>query len=142
MRRLLLATTTALSLVLAGCLATGGAAPGGEARPVSTQPTMATITTIMGIQTFLTLQQTKLSTQAASAKTPAEAEKLRGRAAAAANIMANLTPLRTEINCQRRMQLATAVANGLQTEFPNYQAELSLGTNLANILVTGMPGCQ
>lgn len=139
--RLLIVATTALTLTLSGCLSTGGAAPGGEPKPVSTQPTMATIGTIMGIQTWLTMQQTKLSTQAAAAKTPAEAEKLRARAAAAGNIMTNLSPLRTEINCARRMQLATAVATGMQAEFPNYQAELSLGTNLANILVTGMPGC-
>jgi hypothetical protein len=140
-RPLAIAAVLAASLLNAGCpmLAGGGA---GEAGVAPTQPTLATQGTILGLQTYLMMQQTKASAAAQTAKTPQDAEKQRARAAAAGNIMSSLAPLRTEVNCARRLQLATAVSGGLQAEFPNYQTELSLGTNLVSILVSGVPGCQ
>lgn len=139
-RSLAVATLIAAALLNAGCSMLTGAGDGSA--PASTQPTLATQGTILGLQTWLSMQQAKASAAAESAKTPADAEKQRARAAAAGSIMTSLAPLRTEINCARRLQLATAVSSGLQTQFPTYQSEMSMGTNLVGILVSGMPGCQ
>lgn len=127
--------------LLAGCL-TGTGGNGSSAQ--SGSPGLASQSAILALQTWLVLQQGK-ATEAATrlAKTnPAEAARQGARAAAAGGIMTSLGALRVESNCARRLQLANAVSAGLQAEFPNYQAELGLGTNLATVLASGMPGCQ
>lgn len=139
-RFLVAALLVAASLTSTGCLTAGAPAEGGDAAAPA-QPGLAAQGTILGLQTYLMLQQQKANTAAESAKTAAEAEKLRARATAAGSIMASLAPLRTEPNCAKRMSLANAVSSGLQANFPNYASELSLGTNLVNILASGMPGC-
>ena len=137
MSRFLVAAVLAASVSLTGCMAPATGEPG--AAPA--QPGLAAQGTILGLQTYLMLQQQKANAAADSAKTPQEAEKLRARAAAAAGIMSSLAPLRSEPNCAKRLSLANAVSSGLQANFPNYSSELSLGTNLVNILASGMPGC-
>lgn len=122
---LLLAATT----LLAGCdMLMGG---GGNASGQSSSPSVASQTTIIALQTWLMVEQNKARTAGNTS-----------RANAAGNIMGSLGALRVESNCARRLQLATAVSGGLQGEFPNYQAELGLGTNLVNVLASGFPGCQ
>lgn len=146
MKRLLIVTglTTGLALsavLTAGCV-TGSGGNGQAAQ--SAAPGMAAQTSILALQTWLMIQQGKANESATQlAKTnPTEAARQRARATAAGSIMTSLGTLRVESNCARRLQLANAVSTGLQAEFPNYQAELGLGTNLVTVLASGMPGCQ
>ncbi len=121
-----------------GCqqMLAGGSAPA--------QPGLASQSTMLALQTWLMIEQSKASSAATrlAGSNPAEAQKQTARAASAGNIMSSLAVLRTESNCGKRLQLATAVSSGLQSEFPTYQSELSLGTGLAATLASGFPGCQ
>lgn len=137
---LVLPIVAALALPLSGCPMLMVGASGDGSAPA--QPSLAAQSTILGLQTWMMLQQSKATEAAAAAKTVKEAEKQRARAASAGNILTSLGALRTESNCGKRLALATAVSGGLQSEFPTYQAELSLGTNLVGILAAGFPGCQ
>lgn len=126
-RNLLIALFVSAGLVLGGCAVSG--APASGEQPAS--PGVAAQTTIIALQTWLSLEQTK-----------AKAAGQTARANTAGNLISSLTSLRTESNCANRLRLATTVATGLQTEFPTYQAQLGLGTNLVGILAAGYPGCQ
>lgn len=130
MRPALYVLVIALTAPLAGCelLGMGGAPASGGTQA---GPSMTAQTTIIALQTWLMVEQQKAT---AAGKT--------ARAATAGSLIGNLTSLRTEPNCANRLRLATTVSTGLQGEFPNYQAELGLGTNLVNILAAGYPGCQ
>lgn len=141
MRVIPMLTLLALMTTLAGCpMLTGGGAGGANAAPA--QPGLAAQGTILALQTWLMLEQSKAKEAGTSAATAQERQKQLARAATAGSIMTSLGSLRSESNCAKRLQLANAVSGGLQAEFPTYQAELSLGTNLAGILVSGFPGCQ
>lgn len=131
-RPLIAALVIAAASLTAGCDTLGipGFA-GGSANGAAASPSATSQTTIIALQTWLVIEQQKA---AAAGKT--------ARAASAGNLVSSLGALRTEPNCARRLQLATAVSGGLQSEFPTYQAELSLGTNLVGILAAGFPGCQ
>lgn len=145
MNRVLIAATLMLSAsLIGGCALTGQSSAGNGQTAQSATPGLATQSSILALQTWLMIQQGKASDSATrlASSNPAEAERQRARAAAAGNIMTSLGALRTESNCSRRLQLATAAAGGLQAEFPTYQTELGLGTNLVTVLVSGMPGCQ
>lgn len=136
----------ATALILSASLVTGCAMTGqgnGQAAPSAT-PGLAAQSSILALQTWLMIQQGKASESATklASSNPAEAQRQRARAASAGDIMTSLGALRTESNCSRRLQLATAASGGLQAEFPTYQTELGLGTNLVTVLVSGMPGCQ
>lgn len=126
-RNLLIALFVSAGLVLGGCAVSGAPASGDQ--PAS--PGVAAQTTIIALQTWLSLEQTK-----------AKAAGQTARANAAGNLIGSLTSLRTESNCANRLRLATTISAGLQTEFPTYQAQLGLGTNLVGILAAGYPGCQ
>lgn len=126
-RNLFIALFVSAGLVLGGCAVSGGPASGEQ--PAS--PSVAAQTTIIALQTWLALEQTK-----------AKAAGQTARANAAGNLITSLTSLRTESNCANRLRLATTISAGLQTEFPTYQAQLGLGTNLVGILAAGYPGCQ
>lgn len=128
-----LATAIVLSAttLLAGCnmMGMGGGTASGSTAQSS--PSVGAQTTIIALQTWLMVEQQKAS---AAGKT--------ARAATAGSLIGNLSALRTEPNCATRLRLATTVSGGLQSEFPAYQAELGLGTNLVTILAAGFPGCQ
>lgn len=115
------------TVLLGGCAMMAPA--GGNGQPAT--PGIAAQTSMIALQTWLMVQQGKATDAGNTA-----------RANAAASIMTSLGSLRTEANCARRLQLANAVAGGLQAEFPTYQAELGLGANLATVLASGYPGCQ
>lgn len=145
MNRALIAATLLLSTsLITGCAMTGQGTSSNGQTAQSATPGLAAQSSILALQTWLMIQQGKASGSAEklAASNPAEAERQRARAASAGNIMTSLGALRTESNCSRRLQLATAAAGGLQAEFPTYQTELGLGTNLVTVLVSGMPGCQ
>ncbi|MFZ5724359.1 MAG: hypothetical protein ACOY33_11950 [Pseudomonadota bacterium] len=127
-RRLPVVAALAAALLLAGC---NLLMPPQEAAGQTGTLTPGAQTTIIGLQTWLMIEQNK-----------AKAAGNTARANSAGSIMTSLGSLRTEPNCARRVQLATAVSTGLQAEFPAYQSELGLGTNLGTILVSGVPGCQ
>ncbi|MFZ5757461.1 MAG: hypothetical protein ACOY3X_11195, partial [Pseudomonadota bacterium] len=89
---LLLAATT----LLAGCSMLMGGGTNANGQPAS--PGVASQTTIVALQTWLMVEQQKAQRAGNSA-----------RASSAAAISASLGALRTEANCARRLQLATAV---------------------------------
>lgn len=145
MTRHFIATLAALAIAstsLTGCNMMGMA--GGSASGEQASPSLAAQTSIIALQTWLMVQQTKASEAGdrLARSNPTEAARQRARATSAGSIMTSLGTLRTESNCARRLSLATAVSGGLQAEFPNYQTELGLGTNLVTILAAGFPGCQ
>lgn len=126
-RSSILAVLLAAILPLTGCeMLMGGGSANGEAAP----PSATAQTTIIALQTWLLVEQNKAKTAGNTA-----------RANSAGSISSSLGALRTEANCSRRLQLATAISAGLQSEFPTYQGELGLGTNLVTVLASGYPGC-
>ncbi len=132
MIRSCIAATTIAAALLAGCNTMGLASGSASGTPAaSASPSVAAQTTIIALQTWLSVEQSRASSAGNTS-----------RANMAGSLIGNLGSLRTEPNCANRLRLANTVSGGLQTQFPTYQTELSLGTNLATVLVSGFPGCQ
>lgn len=131
-RSFIAAITIAVATLLAGCNMMGLADASASGTPAaSASPGVAMQTTIIALQTWLSVEQSKASGAGNTS-----------RANMAGSLIGNLSSLRTEPNCANRLRLANTVSGGLQTQFPAYQTELGLGTNLATVLVSGFPGCQ
>lgn len=129
-RNLVIALFISTSLLLGGCAAPGAPGNSGGGGQAAS-PGVAAQTAIVALQTWLALEQNK-----------ARAAGQTARANTAGELIGSLTSLRTESNCANRLRLATTISAGLQSEFPTYQAQLGLGTNLVGILAAGYPGCQ
>lgn len=131
-RSFIAAITIAVATLPAGCNMMGLADASASGTPTaSASPGVAMQTTIIALQTWLSVEQSKASSAGNTS-----------RANMAGSLIGNLSSLRTEPNCANRLRLANTVSGGLQTQFPAYQTELGLGTNLATVLVSGFPGCQ